>query len=84
MNNVVRELFESKVYPSFPGISSGLRRNDKGEYISEALEDHWQTFMEGVEFAVLESARVLHPELRDMISRGRAVELIKDHFGIGQ
>jgi len=29
-----------------------------------------------------ECRKALHPELRDMISRGQAFDLIKKHFGI--
>lgn len=58
MNERIRQLFESEVYPSFPGIAHGLRRKDNGEYVSDALEDHWQTFQEGFEIAVRECAKV--------------------------
>lgn len=52
MSNPIREAFERVCYPSFPGVASGLRRKPSGEYISDALEDHWQTFQEGWEEAV--------------------------------
>lgn len=59
MNNQVRELFETQVFPSFPGIAHGLRRKPSGEYVSDTLEDHWQTFQEGFEIAVLECTKEL-------------------------
>lgn len=53
MSDPIRELFETVVYPSF-GVTSGhsLRRKPNGEYVSDSLEDHWQTFQEGWECAV--------------------------------
>lgn len=53
MKNHMRHLFETQVYPSFT-TSHGLRRKSNGEYISETLEDHWQTFQEGYEMAMRE------------------------------
>ena len=47
----IRKAFEEEVYPSFGGMSHGLRRKPSGEYISDTLEDHWQTFQEGWELA---------------------------------
>lgn len=35
-----------------------------------------------VELVVQECSRALHPMLRDMISRGGALDLIKTHFGV--
>jgi hypothetical protein len=53
MSDPMRDLFENMVYPSF-GVTSGhsLRRKPNGEYVSDALEDHWQTFQEGWECAI--------------------------------
>jgi hypothetical protein len=34
------------------------------------------------ELIIEESCRSLNPMLRDMISRGQAVDLIKKHFGV--
>jgi len=40
-------------------------------------------FMEEyTEMIIQECRKALHPELRDMISRGRAFELILEHFGM--
>ena len=49
----VRNAFETICYPNF-GVTSGhgLRRKPNGEYVSETVEDHWQTFQEGWEEAM--------------------------------
>lgn len=40
-------------------------------------------FMEEYTEMIIEECRkALHPELRDMISRGKAFELILEHFGM--
>ena len=53
MNELKRKVFEEKVYPNFGPNSSayGLKRYDSGEYKNEVLEDHWQTFQDGWEYA---------------------------------
>jgi len=45
---------------------------------------HWDMleFQKFVELIVQECGVALSPMLRDMISRGQAVELIKKHFGV--
>jgi hypothetical protein len=48
----MRKIFEEVCYPSFSGIADGLRRKDNGEYVSDMLEDHWQTFQEGWEAGI--------------------------------
>lgn len=64
MNKRIRELFESVSAPSF-GHELIFPRNSKGEYIDPRLEDHWQTFQEGIESAVKECVSLLESE-RDM------------------
>ena len=81
MNERIRELFESEVYPSFPGIAHGLRRKDNGEYVSDALEDHWQTFQEGFEIAVRECADVSENH-KGMNDKYFIADAIKKHFGV--
>ena len=86
MNDRIRELFEENVFPSF-ALGETLRRNNKGEYISANLEDHWQTFQEGFELAVEECRNVLADEYRkspaDTIGCFiRADEVIAKHFGV--
>ncbi len=36
------------------------------------------------ELIIEDACRALNPMLRDMISRGQAVDLIKQHFGVEQ
>jgi len=55
----IRTLFEEKVYPSFPGMAHGLRRKLNGEYVSDTLEDHWNTFQEGFELGVLHVEKMI-------------------------
>ena len=47
---------------------------------------HWYVSNEQMkkfaELIVEDACRALNPMLRDMISRGRAVDLIKQHFGV--
>jgi len=53
MNERIRQLFETHVYPNF-GDKHNLNKKYNGEYVSDVLEDHWQTFQEGVELAAKE------------------------------
>lgn len=59
INKTIRQLFEQKVYPSFPGIQHGLRQKQTGEYVSDTLEDHWQTFQEGFEMGMLHVEKMI-------------------------
>ena len=54
MKDPIREAFEAVTYSSFGGTGGhGLRRRlDTGAYVSDMLEDHWQTFQEGWEEAI--------------------------------
>jgi hypothetical protein len=51
----MREEFETITYSSLNITGSctahGLRRKPNGEYMSDLLEDHWNTFQEGWEAA---------------------------------
>ena len=88
MNKRVRALFEENVYPSFPGLGSGLHRKDNGEYVSDALEDHWQTFQEGVELAVQDCVKVinggsfLHEQAPTAVFARECSSAINRHFGV--
>lgn len=42
----------------------------------------WEWEYKFAELIILECCRALHPMLRDMISRGHGVDLIKEHFGV--
>lgn len=50
--DVIREVFEEKVFLNFVSTAHGLRRKPTGEYVSDMLEDHWNTFQEGWEYAI--------------------------------
>lgn len=69
--NTVREAFETVCYPNF-GVTSGhsLRRKPNGEYVSDALEDHWQTFQEGWEEAIRHLTAKTDPGYTDIVSNG--------------
>jgi hypothetical protein len=88
MNNKIRELFEEKVYPSFGSVAHGLRRKPSGEYVSDMLEDHWQTFQEGVEIAVNECLDVirggnfLHEDSPEAMFSKKINNAIFIHFGV--
>jgi hypothetical protein len=47
----------------------------------EELED-WLNVEEFAELIIHEACQALNPALRDMISRGQGVDLIKKHFGV--
>ena len=57
--------------------------NSYGETVED---DHYFMYREEVdgliELIVRECGVALNPMLRDMISRGQAVDLIKQHFGV--
>lgn len=46
------------------------------------LEDVQATYQRFGELIIKESGVALSPMLRDMVSRGQAYDLIKDHFGV--
>ncbi len=53
----MRKAFEEVTYPTLQLAGTytahGLRRRqDTGEYVSDILEDHWQTFQEGWEAGI--------------------------------
>lgn len=68
---IVRNAFEKVCYPNF-GVTSGhsLRRNANGEYVSDSLEDHWQTFQEGWECAIEHLKIKSDPAYSDLVSDG--------------
>ena len=70
MNERIRQLAEQA------GIS--LSQKDFSYYWVESAED----IEKFAELIVKECGVALSPMLRDMISRGQAVELIKKHFGV--
>jgi hypothetical protein len=75
MTDPIRKAFEKITYPtlSFVGtdLHSGLARKlDTGEYVSDALEDHWQTFQEGWEEAIKWLQSKDNPRYTDIVSDG--------------
>ena len=91
MNQRVRELFEEQVYPNFPGLEHGLDRKPNGEYVSPTLEDHWQTFQEGIELTVKECYDLCKDNLiktdikHDLTYNDGVMDcavMLKQHFGI--
>ena len=55
------------------------------EHYDKSREEQQRIFMETYTALVIEECRTaLSPMLRDMVSRGRAHELIKEHFGVGE
>lgn len=67
----IRQAFEQECYPNFtPGSAHGLRRKLNGEYVSDTLEDHWQTFQEGWEQAVIHLQSKANSSYTDIISDG--------------
>jgi hypothetical protein len=49
-----------------------------------AIPDGERIQQKFAELIIEDACRALNPMLRDMISRGQAVELIKKHFGVEQ
>lgn len=70
MNDPIRKAFEEVSYLSLRATGHGLRRNLKGEYVSDTLEDHWQTFQEGWEEAVKYLKNKNDPGYTDIVSNG--------------
>ncbi len=71
MTDPIRQAFETVCYPNFGATSGhGLRRRPTGEYVSDSLEDHWQTFQEGWEEAVKYIQNQKNTEYSDIISNG--------------
>jgi hypothetical protein len=71
VNDPVRQAFETVCYPNF-GVTSGhsLHRKPNGEYVSDALEDHWQTFQEGWEEAIRHLKEKDNSFYTDIVSTG--------------
>ena len=69
MIDTVRLAFEQKVYPSFR-TGHGLRRKPTGKYVSDTLEDHWQTYQEGWAHAIDYLKNKHDPGYSDIVSDG--------------
>jgi hypothetical protein len=75
MTNPIRKAFEEVTYPTLQLAGTytayGLRRKlDTGEYVSDLLEDHWNTFQEGWEEAIKYLQNKNNPCYSDIISDG--------------
>lgn len=71
MKNLIREAFETVTYSSFGATGGhGLRRKPNGAYVSDMLEDHWQTFQEGWEEAIKYLKNKENGEYSDIVSDG--------------
>jgi hypothetical protein len=68
MNNNIKKLYEDASLVDVPG---GSRYSLPDEFVAKFAES-----------LVKECGVALSPMLRDMISRGQAYDLIKQHFGV--
>lgn len=62
----IRKAFEKICVPSF-GLNA-FRSNIDGEYTNPTMEDHWQTFQEGWESAILSLKNKKNQEFSDIFS----------------
>ena len=69
MNERIKELAEQ----------AGVKMNAYGRPIPASLASNFDEF---AELIVRECGVALSPMLRDMVSRGQAFDLIKEHFGV--
>jgi hypothetical protein len=69
----MNEIYDDLIYKS--GLIADGCWDELGTYEQEAIERL-------IELTVLECCKALNPMLRDMISRGQGVDLIKLHFGM--
>jgi len=72
--NPMRRAFETITYLTLniAGSSTGhgLRRKPNGEYVSDLLEDHWNTFQKGWEEAVKHLQNKKNSDYSDIVSDG--------------
>ena len=74
MNEKIRELAEQA------GMGYGNLTTGNGDnWIVAGKPEELERF---AELIVKECCQALHPMLRDQISRGQGVDLIKQHFGV--
>ena len=72
MNERIRELAEQAEIYAGELIDEGADYNQYPRYYTEKF----------AELIVQECGVALSPMLRDMVSRGQAVDMIKQHFGV--
>ena len=74
MNDPMRKAFEEITYSTLNIAGSrtghGLRRKENGEYVSDLLEDHWNTFQEGWEAALDMLKQKTNNQYSDIVSNG--------------
>ena len=75
MNERIRELAKNHLVHEHFSRYGELVEEKQYEFYPDELEDFAQLVIKECEVA-------LSPMLRDMISRGQAVDLIKQHFGV--
>ena len=66
----IRKAFETVSTPNFFSASGLKRRQDTGEYVSDALADHWSTFQEGWECAIEYLKGKKNDQYSDIVSDG--------------
>ncbi len=70
----MRQAFENVTYPTLQYAGTytahGLRRKPNGEYMSDLLEDHWNTFQEGWEEAIRHLKEKDNSCYTDIVSNG--------------
>ena len=77
MNERIRELAEQAGIKIIPMVVDGV------EYEYEDVDmDGSEDLEKFAELIVRECGVALSPMLRDMISRGQAYDIIKEHFGV--
>ena len=75
MSDPIRKAFEEVTYLTLNNAGTrtghGLSlRQDTGEYVSDLLEDHWNTFQEGWEEAIKYLQNKNNPGYTDITSDG--------------
>lgn len=69
-NDPIRAAFEKTCVPNFGLLSLATERKSNGEYLMTIVEDHWQTFQEGWEEAILHLQKKDNPCYTDIVSNG--------------
>lgn len=67
---------------AFDAVRGEMKEKDPARCYSDGWPDLEQIRMKFAELIVRDCEQALRPQLRDMISRGQAYELIKQHFGV--
>ena len=81
MNKRIRELSEQAHHSTTNELAHLQRVHNRTYDLNESAAIYNEKF---AELIVQECGRALNPMLRDMISRGQAVDMIKQHFGVDE